>query len=44
MYWSFQGCEIDERSMRDNIIYKLGSFLISQPDFFLFYYRRSHCM
>lgn len=36
MYWSFQGCEIDERSMRDNIIYKLGSFLISQPDFFYF--------
>lgn len=36
MYWGFKGHEIDERSMRDNIIYKLGSFLISQPDFFYF--------
>lgn len=36
MYWSFQGHQIDERSMSDNINYKLGSFLISQPDFFYF--------
>jgi len=36
MYWSFQGYKIDERSMSDNINYKLGSFLILQPDFFYF--------
>jgi len=36
MYWEFLGHEIDERTMKANIIYKLGNFLISKPDFFYF--------
>lgn len=36
MYWKFIGHDIDEDSMKSNIIYKLGNFLISKPDFFYF--------
>lgn len=36
MYWDFIGINLQENTLKDDVIYKLAKFLIEKPKFFYF--------